>query len=93
VRITYDAIKRERALRERGLDFDRAPEVFAGLTLEAEDNRRDYGERRVLCVGHLEARMVMIACTTRGSARHIISTRKCNAREIRRYTPYFDEAG
>jgi len=92
VRITYDSAKRERALIERGLDFERAGEVFAGLTLEAEDTCRDYGERRVLCIGHLDSRMVMIAYTTRGSARHIISMRKCNAREIRRYTPYFDQA-
>lgn len=92
MRITYDAVKRERALLERGLDFERAREVFDGLTLEAEDTREDYGERRVLCVGHLDNRMVMIAYTTRGSARQIISMRKCNAREIRRYTPYFDQA-
>lgn len=92
MRITYDSVKRERALLERGLDFERALEVFAGLTLEAEDTRRDYGERRILSIGHLDGRMVMIAYTTRGSARHIISMRKCNAREIRRYTPYFDQA-
>lgn len=92
MRITYDNVKRERALIERGLDFERALEVFAGLTLEAEDTRREYGELRVLCVGHLERRMVMIAYTTRGAARHIISMRKCNAREIRKYTPYFNEA-
>jgi len=92
VRITYDSAKRERALVERGLDFERAGEVFAGLTLETEDTRRDYGERRELCVGHLDGRMVMIAYTQRGSARHIISMRKCNAREIRKYGPYFDEA-
>ena len=92
MRITYDSVKRERALVERGLDFDRAPDVFSGLTLEAEDTRHDYGERRILCVGHLDGRMVMIAYTTRGAARHIISMRKCNAREIRRYAPYFDQA-
>lgn len=92
MRITYDAAKRERALLERGLDFERAREVFAGLTLEADDTRRDYGERRILCIGHLDDRMVMIAYTARGSARHIISMRKCNAREVRRYTPYFDQA-
>ena len=92
MRITYDSVKRERALIARGLDFERAREVFFGLTLETEDARRDYGERRVLCVGHLDSRMVMIAYTARGSARHIISMRKCNAREIRKYTPYFDEA-
>ena len=92
MRITYDSTKRERALIERNLDFKRAEGVFAGLTLEAEDTRKNYGERRILCVGHLDNRMVMIAYTTRGSARHIISMRKCNAREIRRYTPYFEQA-
>ena len=92
MRITYDGTKRERALVERGLDFECASEVFGGLTLEVEDARRDYGERRVLCVGHLDSRMVMIAYTLRGAARHIISMRKCNAREIRKYTPYFNEA-
>ena len=90
--ITYDSAKRERARVERGLDFERPVEVFAGLTLETEDTRRDYGERRELCVGHLDGSMVMIAYTQRGSAHHIISMRKCNAREIRKYGPYFDEA-
>lgn len=32
VRITYDPNKRSRALRERGLDFTDAAEVFAGPT-------------------------------------------------------------
>ena len=42
--ITYDPAKRDRTLRERGLDFKRAEEVFAGLTLDIPDLRRDYGE-------------------------------------------------
>jgi len=93
VRITYDSEKRERTLVERGLDFERALEVFAGLTLEVEDRRRDYGETRVLCVGFLDGRMVMVGYTPRRGARHVFSMRKCNAREIRRYTPYFEQAG
>ena len=32
--ITYDAAKRDRILRERGLDFERSKEVFAGLTID-----------------------------------------------------------
>ena len=92
VRITYDPIKRARTLADRELDFEAAGEVFAGFTLEADDDRRDYGERRVLCVGFLDDRMVMIGYTPRGSARHIFSMRKCNAREIHKYTPYFKQA-
>jgi uncharacterized DUF497 family protein len=32
MRVTYDPAKRERTLRERGLDFERAKDVLAGLT-------------------------------------------------------------
>ena len=92
MRITYDPIKRQKALLERGLDFERAVEVFSGVTLEWEDSRFEYSERRILCIGHLYGRMVMIAYTPRGSARRIISMGKCNVSEIKKYAPYFDEA-
>jgi hypothetical protein len=92
VLITYDPAKRAKTLVERGLDFEDSREVFGGLTMEVDDDRRDYGERRVLLVGFLRGRMVMVGFTPRGSARHVFSMRKCNAREIRRYTPYFQQA-
>lgn len=46
VRITYDPAKRDATLRERGLDFVDAPEVFDGPERTAEDERRDYPEQR-----------------------------------------------
>ena len=92
MRLTYDPAKRTRTLTTRGLDFEDATLVFAGLTLEVEDRRRDYGETRILCVGFLRGRMVMVGYTPRGAVRHIFSMRKCNAREIHRYTPYFPPA-
>ena len=90
MRITYNPEKRLRTLVERGLDFEDAIEVFEGLTLEIEGTRFEYSERRVLCIGHLQRRMVMIAFTPRGGTRRIISMRKCNVREIHRYAPYFE---
>jgi uncharacterized DUF497 family protein len=90
VRVTYDPAKRRRTLDERGLDFDRASEIFAGLTLEVEDDRHDYSEKRILCVGFLDGRMVMVGYTPRGIAHHVFSMRRCNEREVRRYTPYFE---
>jgi uncharacterized DUF497 family protein len=68
-------------LRERGLDFERSKEVFAGLTIDIRDLRRDYGEPRTNSVGHLDGRMVIACWTPRGEARHIISMRKTNDRE------------
>jgi uncharacterized protein len=89
--ITYDPAKREKTLRERGLDFERAADVFAGLTIDIPDLRRDYGEHRINSVGHLSGRMVMACWTPRGEARHIISMRKANDREKARYRRRFEE--
>ena len=58
--ITYDPDKRARTLRDRDLDFEDSPIVFAGLTVEVEDTRKDYGETRMICYGRLEGRLVVI---------------------------------
>ena len=47
MRITFDPVKREKALAERGLDFEDAEVVFEGVTLEVEDIRKAYGARIV----------------------------------------------
>jgi uncharacterized DUF497 family protein len=71
--ITCDPDKRAHTLRERGLDFEDAPIVFAGLTVDIEDTRQDYGETRMICYGKLEGRLVVIGYTPRGADRHIFS--------------------
>jgi hypothetical protein len=91
LRITFDPAKRERTLRERGLDFEHAAEVFADLTIDIPDLRRDYGEQRINSVGHLGERMVIVCWTPRGDARHIISMRKANEREKAHYGKRFEE--
>jgi uncharacterized DUF497 family protein len=81
VRITYDPAKRQATLTERGLDFADAAKVFGGVTLTLLDDRRDYGEPRYQTYGLLGRRLVMVVWTPRGADRHVISMRKCNARE------------
>ncbi len=85
MRLTFDPSKRERTLAERGLDFGQAAIVFEGDHLTFEDDRQDYGERRLITIGRLIDRMVVLVWTPRGDARHIISMRKANDREQRRY--------
>ena len=89
MRVSYDPAKREWTLSTRGLDFEDAPLVFEGLTVEIEDTRRDYGERRIICFGTLQGRLVVIGYTPRGSVRHVFSMRKANDREQARLAPYF----
>ena len=87
MRITFDPAKRDRTLTERGLDFADADLVFAGVTVEMEDTRKNYGEPRILCYGLLAGRMVVVGYTPRGASRHVFSMRKANEREQRRIAP------
>jgi uncharacterized protein len=88
--ITFDRAKRDRALAERGLAFDDAEKVFAGVTFEVDDERRDYGEKRIICFGRLEGRIVVVGYTPRGNDRHVFSMRKANAREKALVAPYLE---
>jgi uncharacterized DUF497 family protein len=90
MRITFDPAKRSRTLAERGLDFEDSSLVFRGTTVEIEDTRRNYGERRIICYGMLSGRLVVIGYTQRGASRHVFSMRKANDREKARLAPYFE---
>jgi uncharacterized DUF497 family protein len=91
--IEYDPAKREETLRERGLDFEDAPKVFAGPYFQIEDDRADYGETRWIRIGLLNGAMVALVWTQRSEARRIISMRKCNAREQEKYRARLDRPG
>ncbi|MFM7268864.1 MAG: BrnT family toxin [Cyanobium sp.] len=85
--IRFDPAKRLRTLEQRGLDFLDAESVFGGPTIEVADRRRDYGEDRIVCFGWLRGRAVIVVYTERNGIRHIISMRKANEREQRRFFP------
>jgi hypothetical protein len=85
--ITFDPPKRDKTLAERGLDFDDAGKVFAGVTFEVEDTRKDYGETRTICFGLLNDQIVVVGYVQRGADRHVFSMRKANDREKARVAP------
>ena len=91
--ITYDPKKRAETLAHRGLDFDDAAKVFAGRHFEMEDDREDYGETRRITVGTFNRTMVVVVWTARDGARRVISMRKCNAKERKRYKDQLDRSG
>jgi uncharacterized DUF497 family protein len=72
------------------LDFADAEQVFAGVTLEMEDLRKNYGEPRIICYGRLEGRIVVVGYTPRGADRHVFSMRKANEREKARIAPFLE---
>jgi uncharacterized DUF497 family protein len=91
--IEYDAEKRALTLEMRGLDFEDAAHVFAGATIDVEDDRKDYGELRWLTFGMLNDRLVALVWTPRDDARHVISMRKANDREKKKYAKQLERPG
>lgn len=86
----WDAVKSDANLQARGFDFEFASRMFEGMTLEREDQRREYGERRVVAVGVVEGICLTIVYTDRvdgegRAVRRIISARRSNKRERERY--------
>ncbi|MBA3325853.1 MAG: BrnT family toxin, partial [Rhodobacteraceae bacterium] len=55
--------------------------VLDGATITVQDRRRDYAEPRLITLGRLRGRLVVIVWTPRGDAHRIISLRKANVRE------------
>ena len=90
MRITFDPVKRAKTLAERGLDFADAVLIFAGVTVEIEDTRKNYGEKRVICYGLLAGRVVVVGYAPRGADRHVFSMRKANEREKARIAPLLE---
>jgi uncharacterized DUF497 family protein len=73
------------------LDFKDASEVFDGQTYDRSDKRFEYHEERVVTIGHLKDRMVVVAGTQAEDARHVISISKANQREQKRYSERFEK--
>ena len=49
------------------------------------DNRRDYGEIRYISLAKIESRVYVVAFTVRSSVIRLISARKANKKEVKRY--------
>ncbi len=83
--ISFDDKKRDKTLIERGLDFKDAVNIFSGVYFTLEDDRYDYKETRFITYGYLNKRLVMIAYTNTEDGIRVISMRKCNDKEQRRF--------
>ena len=78
--------KRDKTLAERDVDFE---DMVAGFIdprrIVVPDTRKDYGEARYNMLADCEGRLFHITYTVRGEMTWIISARKANKREQRRY--------
>ena len=85
MKLSYDPVKRATTLAERGLDFEDAAIVLNGRQFTVEDLRFTYPERRFLTFGLLGERMLAVVWTQAADECRIISMRKANDREQKRY--------
>ena len=85
MRFDWDRRKIAENLQVRGFDFEFASLIFDGPTLEREDERRDYGGRRVVAIGLAHGIAVTVVYTDRTEAgvsiRRIISARLSSRHE------------
>ena len=85
MRISYDPAKNEQNIRSRGLSFDSAADFDFEGALYAVDERRDYGETRYIAIGMLGGRLHVLCFAETEDGIRVISFRKANAREVKRY--------
>lgn len=85
MKITFDPKKNADNIRDRQLPFDYVAKLEWSSAVVVEDVRKDYGERRFRVFGHIENRLYAVVFTPREDAVHVISFRKANSREVRRY--------
>jgi uncharacterized DUF497 family protein len=81
MKFAWDPTKSERNGHERGFDFETAALIFDGPIQTALDDRRDYGEERIIAVGEVHGEVLVVVYTDRGPVRRIISAPRANRKE------------
>lgn len=75
MQITFDPAKEAVNVHKHGVSLALARDLEWDWLLAGPDTRQDYGEARIFCVVFVD----------RGGERRIISLRKANDREVKRY--------
>ena len=93
---TWDKPKRQKNIKDHGLDFAGCEVIWDTFTVTREDVRREYGEKRLVTFGLLATDVVVLVYTERQEGPHIISLRKAEKHETRYYfkiaKDYFKQA-
>ena len=82
----WDSDKAAANVSRHGVSFELAMLVFLddGRLIKL-DERFDYGEERLITMGHVDNRLHVVVYTQANDTIRIISARKANKREQRRY--------
>lgn len=83
--IEYDPNKNEKNIRERGLSFEKVHEFDFNTAIYYMDDRKDYGEKRIIALGKIHERVHVLVFKGIDNGIRVISFRKVNKREVARY--------
>ena len=83
--IGFDPAKNATNIASRGLSFELVEQMEWATALIQEDTRKAYGERRFQVLGFIGERLHAVVFTPREGKVHVISLRKANSREVKRY--------
>ena len=85
----WDLNKNQHNIEKHGIDFTDAVRVFEHPTFTVVDNRHDYGEKRIVAMGMVEDVILYVVYTVRDDIQRIISARRANRRERKKYFEIF----
>ena len=85
MRLSYDPVKDKSNQKKHGVSLAKACEIPWDIALVEIYLRRNYGEPRFRALALIGLRVYAVVYTDRDSSRRIISFRKANQREIKRY--------
>jgi uncharacterized DUF497 family protein len=85
VNLSYNQAKNESNILLRGLDFNLVKDFNWFLATIYEDTRKNYGENRFVAIGSIDERIYVVIFTPRRNKIHVISLRKANKREVKKY--------
>ncbi len=83
--ISFDPAKNDRNIRKRGLSFDRAADFDFETASYSFDKRREYGEDRIVALGFLDGRLHVMCFVETENGIRVISFRRANFREVKKY--------
>jgi uncharacterized DUF497 family protein len=83
--ITWDEAKREKNLKDHGIDLAEIDGVFDAPMVTVEDKRGTYGEQRLQSLGWFHERVVFLVWMERDESARVISCRYGDKHEARAY--------
>jgi uncharacterized DUF497 family protein len=85
MQIDFDPDKDRLNVHKHGVSLSLGKGIIAAAGIVLRDARFDYGEERFVAFGKAEGRLHVCVFTVRGDTTRVISVRKANDREVKRY--------